>query len=276
MLHAQVRPCSIASAALLDALHDNTVCSCTLQLVMYPILDLSRHQRDLHWYLRSLEQVIIRALDSVSGLQGEVIPGLTGVWVNGTKLAAIGVRAKKWVTYHGLALNVATNLSPFQLIVPCGISDRPVGSVQTALSAAGIQPGEISQATCRDVSNHTTQQQQHHTALLMHASTSVLAEGRQQIHTVTSAHTSSQTHKLHATKSSSTSSPPSSLVMPQNLAFNGTLHAVDPLVSDYDPDPLLTEYKYALIEAFEEVFDLELVHMPSDLLQWPHGTDDQS
>jgi hypothetical protein len=65
------------------------------------------------------------------------VDGLTGVWVGGSKLAAIGVRARKWVTYHGLALNVCTDLAPFRLIVPCGIADRPVGSVETAL---GLPP----------------------------------------------------------------------------------------------------------------------------------------
>jgi lipoyl(octanoyl) transferase len=73
---------------------------------MYPILNLNRHTQDLHWYLRSLEEVIVRALADTSGLQGERVLGMTGVWVDGHKLAAIGVRARKWVTYHGLALNV--------------------------------------------------------------------------------------------------------------------------------------------------------------------------
>ncbi|KAJ9521453.1 hypothetical protein QJQ45_008761 [Haematococcus lacustris] len=64
------------------------------QLVLYPLLHLTQHQQDLHWYLRALEDVVIRALDQVSGLQGERLPGLTGVWVQGKKVAAIGVRAK--------------------------------------------------------------------------------------------------------------------------------------------------------------------------------------
>ena len=76
-----------------------------------------------------------RAREEVSGLGGERVPGLTGVWVEGRKLAAIGVRATRWVTYHGLALNVAPDLAPFLDIVPCGIADRPVGSVQGVLRA---------------------------------------------------------------------------------------------------------------------------------------------
>ncbi|EFJ49466.1 hypothetical protein VOLCADRAFT_59336, partial [Volvox carteri f. nagariensis] len=103
------------------------------QLVMYPILDLQALKPDLHWYLRQLEEVVIRALDLVSGLKGERLEGLTGVWVEGAKVAAIGVRAKKWVSYHGLALNVVTDLAPFSRIVPCGISDRPVTSVRQLL-----------------------------------------------------------------------------------------------------------------------------------------------
>jgi lipoyl(octanoyl) transferase len=110
------------------------------QLVMYPILDLRVFKTDLHWYLRSLEEVVIRALEEVSGLKGERIPGLTGVWVNGGKVAALGIRASKWVTYHGLALNVTTDLGPFHHIIPCGISDRNVTSVdiETSVGRVGI------------------------------------------------------------------------------------------------------------------------------------------
>ncbi|GLI68314.1 hypothetical protein VaNZ11_012675 [Volvox africanus] len=104
------------------------------QLVMYPILDLQALKPDLHWYLRQLEEVVIQALDAVSGIRGERLEGLTGVWVDGAKVAAIGVRAKKWVAYHGLALNVVTDLSPFSRIVPCGIADRPVTSVKKVLA----------------------------------------------------------------------------------------------------------------------------------------------
>jgi len=113
------------------------------QLVMYPLLHLgapgSQAPRDLHLYMRSLEEVVIRALAEVSGLHGERVEGLTGVWVGQHKLAAIGVRAKQWVTYHGLALNVCPDLRPFAAIVPCGISDRPVGSVAQQLGAPHLR-----------------------------------------------------------------------------------------------------------------------------------------
>lgn len=99
------------------------------QLVGYPILNLRRHRPDLHWYLRQLEEVIIRAI-AHWGLRGERIDGLTGVWVEGEKVAAIGIKASRWITMHGFAINVSPDLAAFEQIVPCGISDRPVGSLQ--------------------------------------------------------------------------------------------------------------------------------------------------
>ena len=77
-----------------------------------------------------------QALDEVSGLRGERVDGLTGVWVGEHKLAAIGIRARRWVTYHGLALNVVTDLRPFGDIVPCGIVGRAVGSVRSMLGGS--------------------------------------------------------------------------------------------------------------------------------------------
>eukprot|EP00887_Chlorella_sp_A99_P001158 scaffold14.g1158.t1 len=119
------------------------------QLVLYPILCLRAPPLcpDLHWYLRALEEVVIRALAEVSGLEGSREEGLTGVWVQGQKVAAIGVRASRWVAYHGLALNVTTDLGPFSGIVPCGIAGRPVASVRSLLDALEAQqraqqPGE--------------------------------------------------------------------------------------------------------------------------------------
>jgi lipoyl(octanoyl) transferase len=98
------------------------------QLVGYPILDLTGWRRDLHWYLRQLEEVLIRALDSL-GIAAERNPGRTGVWTRGMKIASIGIHVKQWVTMHGFALNVTTDLSLFDLIVPCGIPNVVMTSV---------------------------------------------------------------------------------------------------------------------------------------------------
>jgi lipoate-protein ligase B len=91
------------------------------QLVGYPIIDLQRHTLDLHWYLRQLEGALIRALAPFA-IVGERSAGQTGVWTAGRKLASIGVHARQWVTWHGFALNVTTDLSYFDLMVPCGIA----------------------------------------------------------------------------------------------------------------------------------------------------------
>ncbi|NEQ52830.1 MAG: lipoyl(octanoyl) transferase LipB, partial [Leptolyngbya sp. SIO3F4] len=108
---------------------------CPGQLIAYPILNLCYHNKDLHWYLRQLEEVLIRCLAHY-GLLGERIRGLTGVWVDGCKVAAIGIKVSRWITMHGLALNVCPDLSGFKLITPCGIPDRPVGSMEEFLSAS--------------------------------------------------------------------------------------------------------------------------------------------
>lgn len=98
------------------------------QLVGYPIIDLKRHKQDLHWYLRQLEAALISALASF-GIEGERNAGFTGVWTRGRKLASIGVHARDWVTWHGFALNVTTDLSFFDVMVPCGISAVEMTSV---------------------------------------------------------------------------------------------------------------------------------------------------
>jgi len=105
---------------------------CPGQLVGYPILNLRRHQMDLHWYLRQLEEVLIRALGCY-GLSAERIPGLTGVWLEGRKVAAIGIKVSRWITMHGFALNVCPDLSGFEKIVPCGIEGREVTSIDEVL-----------------------------------------------------------------------------------------------------------------------------------------------
>ncbi|MEH1926423.1 MAG: lipoyl(octanoyl) transferase LipB [Nostoc sp.] len=111
---------------------------CPGQLVGYPILNLQRHRKDLHWYLRQLEEVIIRVL-AVYGLQGERIPGFTGVWLQGRKVAAIGIKVSRWITMHGFALNVCPDMTGFERIVPCGISDKPVGSLAELIPAITCQ-----------------------------------------------------------------------------------------------------------------------------------------
>jgi lipoyl(octanoyl) transferase len=103
------------------------------QVVGYPILDLSPDRRDVHRYVRDLEEVMIRALRDY-GLEGRRIAGLTGAWVGEEKIGAIGVRIARWVTSHGFALNVSTDLEPFGLIVPCGIQERGVTSLERLLA----------------------------------------------------------------------------------------------------------------------------------------------
>jgi lipoate-protein ligase B len=102
------------------------------QLVGYPILDLREHREDLHWYLRTLEEALIQGLDTL-GIPAGRNPGLTGVWTRGRKIASIGIHVKQWVTYHGFALNVTTDLSYFDLIIPCGIQDVVMTSVAMEL-----------------------------------------------------------------------------------------------------------------------------------------------
>ena len=112
------------------------------QLVLYPVLNLQRHGADLHVYLRELEGVVIDLLAEL-GLRGERIEGLTGVWLEGAKVAAIGVGARRWISQHGLALNVEADLAGFQAVVPCGIRDRPVGRLvdwQPELTAQALRP----------------------------------------------------------------------------------------------------------------------------------------
>jgi len=102
------------------------------QLVGYPILDLRRLREDLHWYLRQLEGTLIHALDEL-GVPANRNPGLTGVWTRGRKIASIGIHVKQWVTFHGFALNLTTDLSYFDLIVPCGIQGVVMTSVAREL-----------------------------------------------------------------------------------------------------------------------------------------------
>ena len=99
------------------------------QVVGYPILDLSPDRQDVHRYVRDLEEVMIRACADF-GVAATRVAGLTGAWVGGEKIGAIGVRIARWVTSHGFALNVGTDLAPFELIVPCGIRGHGVTSLE--------------------------------------------------------------------------------------------------------------------------------------------------
>ena len=117
------------------------------QLVGYPIVDLKRHRQDLHWYLRQVEESLIRGIAGY-GLRGFRVPGYTGVWVGEEvdemskvspatrKLASIGVHARDWVTWHGFALNVSTDLRWFDLIVPCGIQSVAMTTIARELDAS--------------------------------------------------------------------------------------------------------------------------------------------
>jgi lipoyl(octanoyl) transferase len=121
------------------------------QLVGYPIFDLKPDRCDVHQYVRDLEEGLIRAVAEF-GIQAGRVKGLTGIWVGPggreAKLAAIGVRISRWVTSHGFALNVSTDLSRFGLIVPCGIEDKPVTSMERLLGRP-VQMAEVEQAVVR-------------------------------------------------------------------------------------------------------------------------------
>jgi lipoate-protein ligase B len=110
------------------------------QLVGYPILNLTGFRQDLHWYLRTLEAALITGLATL-GIAAVRQPGFTGVWTSGRKIASIGVHVKQWVTWHGFALNVSTDLQAFDRIVPCGIPGVVMTSVERE---RGAESGERS------------------------------------------------------------------------------------------------------------------------------------
>ena len=114
------------------------------QLVGYPILDLKPDRCDVHRYVRDLEDVMIRAA-AAFGVEAGRISGLTGAWVGNDKLAAIGVRIARWVTSHGFAFNVSTTLQHFDFIVPCGISDKGVTSLERLLGRP-VSMDEVTEA----------------------------------------------------------------------------------------------------------------------------------
>ena len=120
------------------------------QLVGYPIIDLKRHRQDLHWYLRQVEQALIDALGDI-GIACERNVGYTGVWTQdgGRKIASIGVHARDWVTWHGFALNVSTDLSYFDLMVPCGIQSVTMTSTDRELGGAKVSMDRVASSVAR-------------------------------------------------------------------------------------------------------------------------------
>jgi lipoate-protein ligase B len=118
------------------------------QLVGYPIIDLREHTQDLHWYLRTLERALITALAALR-IPAERNPGFTGVWTRGRKIASIGIHVKQWVTWHGFALNVTTDLSAFDRIVPCGIP----GVVMTSVLREGGDTGSVPDAVIHGIAD---------------------------------------------------------------------------------------------------------------------------
>ncbi|WP_411281870.1 lipoyl(octanoyl) transferase LipB [Gemmatimonas sp.] len=120
------------------------------QLVAYPIVDLKRHKQDLHWYLRQVEESVIVALRTFDLETGRVV-GLTGVWredaAGKRKLASIGVHARDWVTWHGVALNVANDLSTFDHVVPCGIDQVTMSTVRRECAAASLREPSFSEVS---------------------------------------------------------------------------------------------------------------------------------
>ncbi|HTM04190.1 MAG TPA: lipoyl(octanoyl) transferase LipB [Vicinamibacterales bacterium] len=120
------------------------------QIVGYPILDLKPDRQDVHRYVRDVEEVMIRVCAGY-GLTAGRVKGLTGTWIGDEKIGAIGIRISRWVTSHGFAFNVSTNLDHFKLIVPCGIADRGVTSLEKATGRT-IALAEVEDAFARDFS----------------------------------------------------------------------------------------------------------------------------
>jgi lipoyl(octanoyl) transferase len=138
------------------------------QLVAYPILDLNLLNLGLHDYMRMLESVVIETCE-VFGVRGRREAGATGVWVDregetgfrsAAKIAAMGVRVRRWISMHGLAINVSTNLAHFDLIVPCGLAGRPVTSLERELVARGTSCpslGEVQEVLVEILSSHAAE-----------------------------------------------------------------------------------------------------------------------
>ena len=118
------------------------------QLVGYPIFDLQRHRLDLHWYLRQVEEALIRTLATYD-IRGERNVGFTGVWTGSRKIASIGVHARSWVTWHGFALNVSTDLTYFNLMTPCGIDGVVMTSMVRERPDAVMTADDVAVETAR-------------------------------------------------------------------------------------------------------------------------------
>lgn len=119
------------------------------QLVCYLIVDLKKHFMGLHSYLRSLEEVVIRALNQF-GITGERLDGLTGVWVGNEKIASIGIGVKGWVSYHGICINVDPNWEHLNYIVSCGLHDREMTSIKRVLRSR-VEMGLLRDALVRAI-----------------------------------------------------------------------------------------------------------------------------
>lgn len=117
------------------------------QLIAYPIINLSESHRDLHFYLRQLEEVGIRICEDLL-LPATRVEGRTGVWVHGRKVAAIGIRARAWVTFHGMAINRDHTLQGFEHIVPCGLSNAEVTSLQ-GLTGLELKHPDLEKRFCQ-------------------------------------------------------------------------------------------------------------------------------
>ena len=120
------------------------------QIVGYPILNLKNHEMDIRKHLRSIEEAIIRTLGDFE-IEGRRIDGVTGVWVKRSKIASIGIAIRKWVTYHGFALNVSTNLDYFELILSCGITDVRITSIGSWLgNEENVKMDDVTQSVIRN------------------------------------------------------------------------------------------------------------------------------
>ncbi len=120
------------------------------QIVGYPILNLKNHEMDIRKHLRNIEEVIIRTLGDFE-IEGRRIDGVTGVWVKRSKIASIGIAIRKWVTYHGFALNVSTNLDYFELILSCGITDVRITSIGSWLeNGESVRMDNVTQSVIKN------------------------------------------------------------------------------------------------------------------------------